>query len=463
MTVLIRLLLLLLTMLLTAAAGKRPTPEAPSEVGITVMHSGGARVVRAVLPGSVSAVELARRADGRLMLVFCLGSETRSLHRLDPVATTPEAMLRPLLEAVPKGRLGALDLDGDGAEEILLATDESLQSLGSIAMPSSPLLLLDTAGAEVLLPSRWAERSSTGVAISEVGRARLFVPHQGALVVELDTPLPRRASRQSDGIRLSSPRLEPVAGDSARLAGAPQAVGKQRVLTLLLGADGASEAWSLLPVPEVFEEAHYATIDSGPALIVSAMDADKLGIFAGKKLRIFALRADRTEGGHPPILAAQTTSHLWFPVETTVTDVDRDGQDDVVVLQREGMGGGDTVVETFFGHGDGGFTTPGRRQKWSLRSERTSYGADLSGDGIADLAVLDDETFYVLTGTANPRRALLSREPFALPLAPIGADGDSIRALRLADFDGDGTSEAILLAGVGGGRDAIFVVSLERA
>jgi hypothetical protein len=254
-----------------------------------------------------------------------------------------------------------------------------------------------------------------------------------------------------------------VAGDSARLAAAPQAMGKQRLRTLLLEAGASSEAWSLLPTPEDIDEARYAAIDGRPSLIVTTTNADKLGIFEGKKLRIFALAADRTQAGRAPILAAQTTSHRWFPVDTTIADVDHDGHDDAIVVQSDGMGGGETIVETFFGRGDGGFVTPGRRQKWELRSEGWSYGGDLTGDGIADFAVLDDEALNVLAGTKDPRRALLARDPIRVPIALWGAREDSMRALRAADLDGDGKSEAIVLGRVAEERDAVLVVSLDPA
>jgi hypothetical protein len=252
-------------------------------------------------------------------------------------------------------------------------------------------------------------------------------------------------------------------GDSTRLAAVPHAVGRQRLRTLLLEPDGASEAWSLLPAAEDVDEVHYSTIDGRPSLIVTTTYADKLGIFEGKKLRVFALGVDRTQAGRPPILAAQTASHRWFPVVTTVADVDRDGREDVVALQRGGMGGGETIVETFFGRGDGAFTSPGRRQKWEIRGEASSYGGDLTGDGIADLAVLDDEALHVVAGTADPRRVLLAREPLRVSMVSWGVRGDSIRAMRAADLDGDGKSEVILLGRIAKDRDVILVVSLDRA
>jgi hypothetical protein len=191
------------------------------------------------------------------------------------------------------------------------------------------------------------------------------------------------------------------------------------------------------------------------------MEADKLGIFAGKRLRVFSLGADRTQAGHPPILAAQTSSHLWFPVTTDIADVDRDGHDDVIVTQRDGMGGGETVVETFFGRGGGSFVAPGRRQKWEIRADATSYGEDLTGDGIADLALLDAEALHVIAGTTDPRRALLSRDAIRVPVAAGGLPRDWVRAMRVVDLDADGKSEVILLGGAAKERDAIVVVSLD--
>ena len=218
-----------------------------------------------------------------------------------------------------------------------------------------------------------------------------------------------------------------------------------------------------MPTPEDVDEARYATIDGRPSLIVTTTNADKLGIFEGKKLRVFALGTDRTQSGRAPILAAQTTSHRWLPVETTIADVDRDGHDDLIVLQSDGMGGGETIVETFFGRGDGGFVTPGRRQKWELSSEGASYGADLTGDGVADLAVFDQQVLSVIAGTLDPRRALLARDSIRVPIAFGGGDDDSFRALRVADLDRDGKNEAILLGSVAEERDAVFVVSLDAA
>ena len=97
-----------------------------------------------------------------------------------------------------------------------------------------------------------------------------------------------------------------------------------------------------------------------------------------------------------------------------------------------------------------------------VRSEATSYAADLTGDGVADFAVLDDEGVERLRGTKDPRRALLAREPIRVPIALGVLGGDSVRALHVADLDSDGKSEAILLGRVAEERDAVLVVSLDR-
>jgi hypothetical protein len=458
--------LLVLPLLLLLVGAKKPVPPPPPPpVGVTVARSGAAEVVRAVLPGHLAGVELPRRADGKLDVVLLLraaGNEddaerwnpsaesdegppgTRSLHLLET------SNLRPLLQEVPSGTLGVLDLDGDGAEEILLAAKGELRSLGSEARS-----ILDLSATELRIPSRWRDQELAGILAGGVGTVRLYLPNGSGLAPSLERNLPSRATRERWGIRLTSPRVRAIRGDGNLLAAGPEAEGKQRLSSLLIGSESNTEIWSLLPAPEEVDSSWYVKIDGRPSLIVTTHSADKIGIFESKKLRVFPLTSDRTRAGRRPALASQTTSHRWLPVAPIVKDIDQDGKDDLVVLQLDGMGGGEIIAETFFGRGDGRFETPGRRQKWDLETRDFHYGHDLTGDGIADLAVVEPRRLVVFPGTKEPRKALLERKPLEVPLNL--AEEAGIRGLRIADLDGDGRAEAVLTGSAGTGRDVVMV------
>jgi FG-GAP-like repeat len=462
-----------LSLLLLLSGAKKPaTPPPPPPVGVTVARSGAAEVVRAVLPGLLTGVELPRRADGKMDIVLLLRAApekddyerwnpseestdegpagARALHLLDLTGS----LLRPLLPEVQTGTLGAVDLDGDGSEEILLATEGELRSLGSAGRPSERTVL-DLSGTELRFPSRWRDQQMAGILAGGVGTVRLYLPNGGGLAPSIERNLPSRATRERWGIRLTSPRVRAVRGDGNLLAAGPEAEGKQRLRSLLIGAESTTEVWSLLPAPEEVDTSWYVKIDGKPSLIVTTHSADKIGIFESKKLRVFPLTSDRTRAGRRPLLATQTTSHRWNPVTPIVTDLDRDGKDDLVVLQLDGMGGGEIIAETFFGKGDGRFETPGRRQKWDRQTRDSHYGHDLTGDGIADLAIVEPRRLVVYPGTKEPRKALLEWKPLEVPLNLTEEGG--IRGLGVADLDGDGRSEVILTGSAGTGRDVVMV------
>ncbi|MEA2562237.1 MAG: hypothetical protein QOH06_3741 [Acidobacteriota bacterium] len=464
--------LLLLLLILISGAKKPTTPPPPPPVGVTVARSGAAEVVRAVLPGFLTGIELPRGANGKLDVVVLLRAAANkddtevwnpseeSLDEGPPGARSLQLLdlagsLRPLLPEVPTGTLGALDLDGDGAEEILLGNKGELRSLGSAGRPSEKTIL-DLSATELRFPSRWRDQQMAGILAGGVGTVRLYLPNGGALAPSAERNLPSHATRERWGIRLTSPRVRAFRGDGNLLAAGPEAQGKQRLRSLLIGAESTTEIWSLLPASEEVDTSWYVKIDGRPTLIVTTNSADKIGIFESKKLRVFPLTSDRTRAGRRPLLATQTTSHRWLPVAPIVTDVDRDGKDDLVVLQLDGMGGGEIIAETFFGRGDGRFDIQSRRQKWDLQTRDFHYGHDLTGDGIADLVIVEPRRLVVFPGTKEPRKALVERKPLEVPLNL--AEEAGIRGLRVADLDGDGRNEAVLTGSAGTGRDVVMVV-----
>ncbi|HSN86324.1 MAG TPA: VCBS repeat-containing protein, partial [Thermoanaerobaculia bacterium] len=249
---------------------------------------------------------------------------------------------------------------------------------------------------------------------------------------------------------------------------------------LLLSADGTTtESWSRLPGPETVDGFRYVTLDGRPVLIVTTADAEKIGVFAKQRFRLFPLNADRSRSGQPPSLAFETESNRWFPVEPVLLDLDRDGRQDLVVLQPEGVGGGDLVIDTFFGQGNGRFEHP-RRLKLNNQEARVwSFGPDVTGDGLADLVSISKAGLRIFAGTSDPRRELLDRRPrqtvdlggaqerveVSVAVGSGGMETASTRANSVGgpwveDLDGDGRAEILLVSRNAGGRGRVMVVRL---
>ena len=474
-----------LSMLLLGA--KQPPPQPPPAVGVTVTPAAGARRADAVLPGHLLAAALPKGADGRRRLVVLTTPDdpaaeaspqgARSLYLID--ADRPGAP-RKLLDGLPAGAdsLTAADLDGDGAEEILLGAPGRLLTLGSADSPVAPRELLEAPGLDL--------RRHAGIPgmiqLAEVGRLRTWRLEEGRLVAGAERPLPVRAARERRSLRLSSPQVTPIAmseGAPPVHAVGPEENGKLRLRTLLLTTDGQqTESWSRLPGPETVDGYRYVAVDGRPALIVTTADAEKVGVFAKQRFRLFPLGADRSRSGQPPSLAFDTESNRWFPVDPVLLDLDRDGKQDLVVLQPEGLGGGDLVIDTFFGQGGGRFERPRRLKLGDLDSRVWIYGRDLTGDGAADLAAITRDGLRVFAGTADPRRALLDRR--SRPAVALGGAQERIEvsvaigtagvetsssladslAPRAEDLDGDGRAEILLFSRSAGGRGRVTVVRL---
>lgn len=476
-----RSLICLLALLLTGAAP--PPPPPPPAIGVTVAPVAGARRTDAVLPGHLLAKALPRGADGRRRLVVLTTPDDpkatlapkgpRSVYLIEPDrAGAP----RRLAEGLPAetNALAALDLDGDGADEILLGEPGKLFALGTPEAVTAPRLLLEASGFNL---REWSPDLPQAFQAAGMGRLRTWRLDGGRLVPGLEHALPVHAARERRALRLWSLPVTPL---PPLQAVGPEENGKVRLRTILLDADGKpTESWAQLPERETVESFRYLMIDGRPALLVFTSDADKIGVFAKQRFRLFPLAADRSRSGQPPSLAFETASHRWFPVEPVLLDLDRDGKQDLVVLQPEGLGGGDLMIDTFFGQGNGRFERPRRVKLNNLDARAWSYGRDLTGDGVGDLVTVSKEGLHVFAGTADPRRELLDKRPrqavdlggaqetisVSVGVGFGGMDLESTSSASLGgpwveDLDGNGRPEILLFSPRAGGRGKVTVVRL---
>jgi hypothetical protein len=133
-----------------------------------------------------------------------------------------------------------------------------------------------------------------------------------------------------------------------------------------------------------------------------------------------------------------------------VFDVNRDGFDDVILIQPKGLGGGKLVVEAFMGSGSGGFDGKTRRTDLEVETETWSYGKDVDLDGIPDLVLIEDEELLVFTGVRDTSsEAVVNREP--VWRIPIGEVNDSLRVL---DVQGDRRPEVLVIEEKGTGFES---------
>lgn len=489
---------LLLTPWLAAAAP--PAPQPPRPAGLTSGESGGARWIDAVLPGRVLSAALPLGADGRCRIALLVAPEgpaaaggPRSLFLLDPQGN---GTLREALRGLPAAAdtLEAIDLDGDGGQELLLGEPGKLHTLGPVERPAlSPRPLLSDPALDLAVsrPARWpsvARRESRQLEVVGVGGIRAYTSDgAGALALTAEHELPVRARRDAAGLLLSTPRVTalPRPGGPSLYASGPETHGRTRLRTVLIDPAAPEparriEAWSQLPGPEEVIASWYVLLDNRPFLIVTTADAEKVGVFVKQRLRVFPLVADRSRAGRRPVLAAETESRRWNGVVPAVLDVDRDGREDLVVVQPEGLAGKTLVAQAWLGRGDGGFQLGGRKTVLDVEAEDWSYGQDLNGDGIADLVAVSRDRMLAFAGLTDPKgRDVLERKPWSTAtLRPtpsgktvqmsIGTEGTRVEASSvveigtptLVDLDGDGRAEVIFLAPNEGGRGSVRVVRL---
>lgn len=303
-------------------------------LGLALGTSAGAATnLRTVaLPGDALSMAPARDAQGApgLALLFADGEE-RSLRFLDPATGRMET----LATALPKEAVSLHSLDFGNGPQLLLGAKGVLYSVQDGKVEK----LLEDPG---FTPQSLRGLNGTlkgALPVARAGRLDLLTPAGSALEVRASFPLPVKAERKSWGLSLTSPPVSilPGAGEEPALfAAGPVAHGKRRLLTLLFSPGGEPvEAWSQLPAEEILDKSVFLRLDGRPALMASTYE--KIGVFQKKRVRVFFLEKDRSRGGSPPVLAAETECPAWGRLDIVAADMDGDSRQDLALICDRGI------------------------------------------------------------------------------------------------------------------------------
>lgn len=424
---------------------------------LRLSETHGVSLMEVMVPGPLVTFEAYQSPSGgrSLILLVETAEDSEGPRFIYELQMADPARLSDLPVVLPPGTdsLASVDLAGDGTAELLVGEHGRIFRLVGEGKLE---LALEGEGVDLKGRARSNLDSST-VAASElvlaaIGSAKRLTldPEAGRLRETQIYRIPVRARMQGSWLRLSSPLVSALSSpDSPRdftyLVG-PEAIGDRRLRTLILepgsGPEGAvRELWSQLPSPETVEESLYALLDDEIVLLVTTIQADKVGILEKEKLRVLRLSEDRSRSGAKPILEVESRTRNWYRPGLGVFDVNRDGFDDVVLVQPKGLGGGKLVVEAFMGSGSGAFEGKRRRTNLAVETETWSYGQDLDLDGLPDLILIEDETLLVFLGIRENTGELVVNEEPAWRV-PIGAVNDHLQVL---DVLGDERPEVVLI------------------
>jgi len=516
-------------------------PEArAANPGVQVERSASFEVVRATLPGRLIAFALAGSKDGRRdVILLAQRGVPQPAAKSDPcpptAAPVPAAAASPLLlmrldstgagsldtlrDDLPSDAFGldSIDLEGDGAEELLLSRPgrvDVLRDDASRRWLAGPTLLMADPGLAPQEPARPGPRALRGDGaasvfdVSLLGAARFYGPSADHLSWDLlhEAALPMEAARDEAGLKLTGGRVVYVgrdAGGAPVFASGPQSFGRTRLKTFLIapapaGAAGGpgtarnAECWSRLAGPESVMEAAYVILDGRPALFVATRPADKLSIFGEKLLRLFLLdEADRSHTGTAPILETESHMNLWQRATPEIVDVDHDGRQDLVVGYWKGLKDSRVMLDVYLRQADQSFSrSPVSTGFDVIHGDRSmvAYGRDLDGDGTLDLMVRSADSLLIFPGNPASRggRDLVlpvARWSITLPASEngdtddvdfdlqFGSDGqesklslsmDESSGPRPVDLDQDGVPEILSFVSGEGGTGQFQVIRLRR-
>jgi hypothetical protein len=401
-----------------------------------------------------------------------------------------------LASGLPHGGLEAADLDGDGAEELVLVRDGAIDELkpaGATGAITAVTIVHDPAIAAAFGDPRAArsaiEARDTSLRIALPGEFRSYgrLP-SGAYALRSALALPMKIIPSNGRVAVETPDvndLGAVAGIGLTFATDPEPIGALRVRTTLTTPDASPrrdpiECWARLPAPERVLDNTFAIMDGTPVWIATTMSAERLDVFGEKLLRIYPLAGDRTRVGVLPRATATTGLNIWqtgFPV---VLDLDRDGHDDLAISYWKGLRRSIAAVEVYPGESSGQL---GKRREIEFTVDDAdegwlSFGRDADGDGHPDLIVLTGTSVLVYPGSAERviERAVVERVSRRIELAPGRPHANSVNVAfelgggvtiargdpgfgtpRPIDLDGDGQVELVFAGNVSGtGRATVI-------
>lgn len=484
-----------------ATAGGGAGSAATVVPSVRLQQGSGMRVFEVTLGGRLDAraLQCVGRGCQLLFLVVDLqGDGARSVVAAD-LSGPGEA--RRLASGLPEtiDTIGVASFDPDTRPGILIGEPGKIYALREVdGAASVPQILL--AGPRLDLAAILAQGllrpDAPYLAVPRVGRLDLYRwDGEGGMRPSREVSLPARAERSRAGLRLISPPVTWLPGTLSRspdgsregplLAVGPEPQGSRRLRTLLVDPfidveDGSEqvvlEAWSLLPAPEEVEWSGVVSLDGEPMLVVSTLRSDKVGLFEKKKVRVFALREDRTREGLAPIFEKTSSSRRWQRLDVQFLDVDLDGRPDLALVQPEGYDGDKLIVDVFLGRGEGRLAANSMRSVVKTPEARWTYGADLTCDGRPDLAVISEARLHIFEGLAVPKKKALlveqARWSIGVSLRHATVDWRELadendgrrlaelhgwRSLWVDDVDADGCGEVLVVGVTADAGDVVQV------
>ena len=497
-------IVLVVLVLATTAAAKRKAPPAPKPpappptVTASVVREADGTRVDLTWDGPLLGWAIPRDGSGHRTLYTLIGpkhDDAPSTCAVDDEAAhapksdarlfrwreeTPER-LDVVASGLPNARLEAVSLDG--VERLVLVRDGGIDTVGDDGTVTP--LVADREVTWTLGNAREgadADLPDDRLRVALPGELRTYGRGEtGAWRIASSSALPIRVAPGQRATRIETPAVHAVGkqGGEEVFATEPEPIGTTRVRTTLIKPNADPlECWAQLPAPERVLDNTFAIMDGRVVWIALTMSADKLSLFAEKTLRVYDLAADRTRVGAAPRIALATGLNIWQFGYPVVTDLDRDGRDDLVIAYWKGLTHSIAALEVYPGDGVGGL---GKKRTTEVTVDDAdegflSFGRDLDGDGRPDLAVVTKTALVVYSGTAEPLKRPIAEKPsrrvslltdrpganatevdFSLGGMRVWHGDPGYGVPRPVDLDGDGQAELLFVGNRGSGGRASIV------